>query len=48
MTNLKIVSVGVVVVFDGIVCMHPVMGQPEAMCNLMTKTKKGNALDQTI
>ena len=47
MTNLKIVSVGVVVL-DGIVCMHPVMGQPEAMCNLMTKTKKGNALDQTI
>ena len=47
MTNLKIVSVGIVgaAVDD---CMHLVMGQPEAMCNLMTKTKKGNALDQTI
>ena len=47
MTNLNNVSVGVVGAAWP-VCMRPVMGQPEAMRDLMTKTKKGNALDQTI
>ena len=28
--------------------MSPAMGQPETMRDLMSKTKKGNALDQRI
>ena len=46
MTNLNNVSEGVV--GAPVVWIIPVMGQPEAMRDLMTKTKKGNALDQTI
>ena len=45
MTNLNNVSVGVGATAAWI---SPVMVQPEAMRDLMTKTKKGNALDQTI
>ena len=46
MTNHNNVAVGVVGAAGG--GNPPVMGQPEAMPDLMTKTKKGNALDQTI